>query len=81
MLDARRVLSLRSPAPVILGVMVSEGTDKQPPRRRRRVYMTAGLTASAAVLAMSVQAAAQADDDTPTSSYGDTLAPEPDAED
>lgn len=39
--------------------------------------MTAGLTASAAVLAMSVQAAAQADEAAP-SSYGDTVQPEPD---
>ncbi len=41
--------------------------------------MTAGLTASAAVLAMSVQASAQADEATP-SAYGDTVQPEPDAD-
>lgn len=44
------------------------------PRKRRRVFVTAGLTASAAVLAMSVQAAAQAEGEGLASSYGDTPA-------
>ena len=46
------------------------------------MFVTAGLTASAAVLAMSVQAGAQAADGTARTSYGDTSAvdPEPDEE-
>jgi hypothetical protein len=40
--------------------------------RRRRVFMTAGLTASAAVLAMAVQAGL--DDESTGPSYGDASA-------
>jgi hypothetical protein len=46
-------------------------------RRRRRVFVTAGLTASAAVLAMAVQAGLD-DDLTPGASYGDRVLAEPD---
>jgi phosphodiesterase/alkaline phosphatase D-like protein len=47
--------------------------------KRRRVFQTAGLTASAAVLAMSLQAGAQAaDDGPPASSYGDATILDPD---
>ena len=45
------------------------------------MFVTAGLTASAAVLAMSVQAAAQADDDAPGTSYGDTSFGDPEPDD
>lgn len=50
------------------------------PRKRRRVFVTAGLSASAAVLAMAVQAGL---DQVPDgSSYGDTTAAiEPDGPD
>jgi hypothetical protein len=47
--------------------------------KRRRVFQTAGLTASAAVLALSLQAAAQAEEDgPPPSSYGDATILDPD---
>jgi len=47
--------------------------------KRRRVFQTAGLTASAAVLALSLQSMAQADDDSPPpSSYGDATILDPD---
>jgi hypothetical protein len=59
------------------------GADDQPtaPRkRRRRVLHTAGLTASAAVLALSLQAGAQGgDDDPPLNRYGDATILDPDA--
>jgi hypothetical protein len=58
------------------------GADDQPdpPRRRRRVFHTAGLTASAAVLALSLQAGAQSgDDDPPLNQYGDATILDPDA--
>ncbi len=45
--------------------------------RRRRVFVTAGLTASAAVLAMSVQASAQESAAGGASSYGDGPLVEP----
>jgi hypothetical protein len=48
-------------------------------RRRKRVFHTAGLTASAAVLAMSIQAGSlNADDDPPASTYGDATILDPD---
>ena len=61
--------------------------DQDPPspdaraRRRRRVFHTAGLTASAAVLAMSIQAGAlnNGDDDPPVNQYGDATILDPDA--
>jgi phosphodiesterase/alkaline phosphatase D-like protein len=47
--------------------------------KRRRVFQTAGLTASAAVLALSLQAAAQAESEgPPPSSYGDATILDPD---
>jgi hypothetical protein len=48
--------------------------------KRRRVFQTAGLTASAAVLALSLQSAAQASDDdgAPAASYGDATILDPD---
>lgn len=45
---------------------------------RRRVLHTAGLTASAVVLALSAQGAAQADDAAPPSAYGDATILDPD---
>ncbi|QIG45531.1 hypothetical protein G5V58_24775 [Nocardioides anomalus] len=51
-------------------------------RRRRRVLHTAGLTASAAVLALSVQAQSlDTDSDSPPASYGDATILDPDATD
>ncbi len=52
-----------------------------PPRKpRRRVLHTAGLTASAAVLALSLQTGTQAaDDDPPVNQYGDATILDPDA--
>jgi hypothetical protein len=48
-------------------------------RRRKRVFHTAGLTASAAVLAMSIQAGALSqDDEQPASQYGDATILDPD---
>jgi hypothetical protein len=50
-------------------------------KRRRRVFHTAGLTASAAVLALSIQAGSLTadDDDPPTNQYGDATILDPDA--
>jgi hypothetical protein len=58
--------------------------DRPPPaapaKRRRRVFHTAGLTASAAVLALSIQAGSlNGDDDPPVNQYGDTTILDPDA--
>ena len=52
-----------------------------PPRkRRRRVLHTAGLSASAAVLALSLQAGVQGgDDEAPLNQYGDATILDPDA--
>ena len=52
-------------------------------RRRRRVFHTAGLTASAAVLAMSIQAGllSSDDDDQPAATYGDATILDPDDSD
>jgi hypothetical protein len=49
-------------------------------RRRRRVFHTAGLTASAAVLALSIQAGSLSpgDDDPPANQYGDATILDPD---
>ena len=64
--------------------MVDDATaapdQPDPPRkRRRRVFHTAGLTASAAVLALSLQAGAQTgDDDPPVNQYGDATILDPD---
>ena len=54
--------------------------ESQPrPRKRRRVLHTAGLTASAAVLALSIQAGSlNGDDAAQTSSYGDATILDPD---
>lgn len=47
--------------------------------KRRRVFHTAGLTASAAVLALSLQAGSLTDDDAaPPSAYGDASILDPD---
>jgi hypothetical protein len=47
---------------------------------RRRVFHTAGLTASAAVLALSIQAGSlSSDDDPPVNQYGDATILDPDA--
>jgi hypothetical protein len=50
-------------------------------KRRRRVFHTAGLTASAAVLALSIQAGSltQDDEDPPVNQYGDATILDPDA--
>ena len=64
------------------GDEVTRADDQhEPPRkRRRRVFHTAGLTASAAVLALSLQAGAQnTDDDPPLNQYGDATILDPDA--
>ncbi len=51
-----------------------------PAKRRRRVFHTAGLTASAAVLALSIQAGSlNGDDDPPSNQYGDASILDPDA--
>jgi hypothetical protein len=48
-------------------------------KRRRRVFHTAGLTASAAVLALSIQAGSLSqDDDPPVNQYGDATILDPD---
>jgi hypothetical protein len=48
-------------------------------KRRRRVFHTAGLTASAAVLALSIQAGSlNSDDDPPVNQYGDATILDPD---
>jgi len=52
----------------------------KPVKKRRRVLHTAGLTASAAVLALSIQAGSlNADDDPPVNQYGDATILDPDA--
>ena len=49
-------------------------------KSRRRVFHTAGLTASAAVLALSIQAGSlSSDDDPPVNQYGDATILDPDA--
>jgi hypothetical protein len=49
-------------------------------KRRKRVFHTAGLTATAAVLALSIQTGSlQADDDPPVNQYGDATILDPDA--
>ena len=60
--------------------------DETPPpspraKRRKRVFHTAGLTASAAVLALSIQAGSLNgdDDDPPVNQYGDATILDPDA--
>jgi hypothetical protein len=47
-------------------------------KRRRRVFHTAGLTASAAVLALSIQAGSLSSDDQPVNQYGDATILDPD---
>jgi len=57
-----------------------ENADRPPRKKRRRVFHTAGLTASAAVLALSLQAGAQTGDDDPSvNRYGDATILDPDA--
>jgi hypothetical protein len=58
-----------------------EPASERRARRRKRVFHTAGLTASAAVLALSIQAGSlQADDDDPpVNQYGDATILDPDA--
>jgi len=54
--------------------------EQPPPRKRRRVLHTAGLTASAVVLALSAQVGSLDDDsDEPPASYGDATIHDPDA--
>jgi hypothetical protein len=51
-------------------------------KRRKRVFHTAGLTASAAVLALSIQAGSLSSDDddaAPVNQYGDATILDPDA--
>jgi hypothetical protein len=61
--------------------------DDTPPapggsKRRRRVFHTAGLTASAAVLALSIQTGSLNGDDEPSvNQYGDASILDPDASD
>jgi len=55
-------------------------SDEETRKRRRRVFHTAGLSASAAVLALSLQAGVQSgDDDPPLNQYGDATILDPDA--
>jgi hypothetical protein len=57
----------------------SPSPDDRAKRRRRRVFHTAGLTASAAVLALSIQAGSlSSDDDPPANQYGDATILDPD---
>jgi hypothetical protein len=59
---------------------MAEEQSRNQPSKRRRVLHTAGLTASAAVLALSVQVGAQVgDDDPPLNQYGDATILDPDA--
>jgi hypothetical protein len=64
---------------------VTDSPSPEPPpepraKRRRRVFHTAGLTASAAVLALSIQAGSlTSDDDPPVNQYGDATILDPDA--
>jgi hypothetical protein len=59
---------------------MAEEQPRKQPSKRRRVLHTAGLTASAAVLALSIQAGVQADDDDPpVNRYGDATILDPDA--
>jgi hypothetical protein len=64
-------------------LLVADETPPPAPRakRRRRVFHTAGLTASAAVLALSIQAGSlnSDDDDPPVNQYGDATILDPDA--
>jgi hypothetical protein len=62
--------------------VTDEPSSTPPPRKkRRRVLHTAGLTASAAVLALSIQAGSlDADDgEPPVNQYGDATILDPDA--
>jgi hypothetical protein len=74
-------LGLRAILAAMSDLPTAEENEDQPPRKkRRRVFHTAGLTASAAVLALSLQAGAQAgDDDPPINRYGDATILDPDA--
>ena len=57
----------------------SDSEDRKA-KRRKRVFHTAGLTASAAVLALSIQAGSLTsdDDDPPVNQYGDATILDPD---
>ena len=57
----------------------SDSEDRKA-KRRQRVFHTAGLTASAAVLALSIQAGSLTsdDDDPPVNQYGDATILDPD---
>jgi hypothetical protein len=60
---------------------VADDTPPATPRskRRRRVLHTAGLSASAAVLALSIQAGSlSSDDEPPANQYGDATILDPD---
>ena len=59
----------------------SVADDTPSAKRRRRVFHTAGLTASAAVLALSIQSGSltQDSDDPPANQYGDASILDPDA--
>jgi hypothetical protein len=66
--------------------VADESPSTEPPpdpraKRRKRVFHTAGLTASAAVLALSIQAGSLTadDDEPPASQYGDATILDPDA--
>jgi hypothetical protein len=66
--------------------VADESPSPEPPadprtKRRKRVFHTAGLTASAAVLALSIQAGSLTsdDDDPPVNQYGDATILDPDA--
>ena len=79
--------STTRPLRVRLGrrVILARVADETPPpaaraKKRRRVFHTAGLTASAAVLALSIQAGSlNGDDDPPVNRYGDATILDPDA--
>jgi hypothetical protein len=65
-------------------VAEDSASHKPPPdrraKRRKRVFHTAGLTASAAVLALSIQAGSLTpDDEPPVNQYGDATILDPDA--
>lgn len=71
-------------SPVILDPVADDSPAPEPspePRaKRKRVFHTAGLSATAAVLALSIQAGSLGgDDDPPLNQYGDATILDPDA--
>src|SRR4051794_29181267 len=84
---SQQALGISLGSPGILVDVTDEAPLPEPPSaprspRRRRVFQTAGLTASAAVLALSIQAGSlTSDGDQPVNQYGDATILDPDATD